>query len=178
MFSATVSKKKQDISHESVTTKISPINSAAIHSPLLSSDEVLYQSRNVAWLLDSPSPSPSRIINIFKIVDIMYFSLVLLLTIIACINGQNASYPDCRTGPLATFPICNPALPSRQRAVDLVSRMNTSEKISQLVHAAPAIPRLGLPANQWWSEALHGHKYFAMGKHHQLNNCLASNVYI
>jgi hypothetical protein len=33
--------KKQDISHESVTTKISTINSAAIHSPLLSSDEAL-----------------------------------------------------------------------------------------------------------------------------------------
>ena len=87
----------------------------------------------------------------------MYVSLVVLaLTVIGYINGQNASFPDCKHGPLATFPICNPAVPSRERAMDLVSRMNTSEKISQMVHAAPAIPRLGLPAYQWWSEALHG----------------------
>ena len=84
------------------------------------------------------------------------FSWLLLLTAVSYIHGQNASFPDCKSGPLAKFPICNSSLPTRQRAVDLVSRMNTSEKISQLVHMAPAIPRLGLPAYQWWSEALHG----------------------
>jgi beta-D-xylosidase 4 len=86
----------------------------------------------------------------------MHVFLILLLTIIAYVNGQNTSYPDCKAGPLATFPICNPALPSLQRTVDLVSRMNTSEKISQLGVTALAIPRLGLPAYQWSNEALHG----------------------
>jgi beta-glucosidase len=42
------------------------------------------------------------------------------------------------------------------RAADLVSRMTTQEKISQLVNAAPAIPRLGVPAYNWWNECLHG----------------------
>jgi beta-glucosidase-like glycosyl hydrolase len=87
----------------------------------------------------------------------MYVSLMLLLvTITPYVNGQNASFPDCKNGPLATFPICNQALPSRERAIDLVSRMNTSEKIARLVHSAPAIPRLGLPGYSFYSEALHG----------------------
>lgn len=39
---------------------------------------------------------------------------------------------------------------------DLVSKMTLEEKVSQLVNNAPAIPRLGLPAYEWWGEALHG----------------------
>lgn len=42
------------------------------------------------------------------------------------------------------------------RAADLVSRMTLEEKAGQLKHAAPAIPRLGVPAYNWWSEGLHG----------------------
>ncbi|KAJ6730378.1 SUGAR HYDROLASE-RELATED [Salix viminalis] len=47
-------------------------------------------------------------------------------------------------------------LPISQRVEDLVSRLTLDEKISQLVDTAPAIPRLGIPAYEWWSEALHG----------------------
>src|SRR5215468_10572385 len=43
-----------------------------------------------------------------------------------------------------------------ERAADLVSRMTLDEKISQLQNNAPAIPRLGVPAYEWWNEALHG----------------------
>jgi beta-glucosidase len=42
------------------------------------------------------------------------------------------------------------------RAADLVSRMTVEEKVSQLMNDAPAIPRLGIPAYEWWNEALHG----------------------
>jgi beta-glucosidase len=42
------------------------------------------------------------------------------------------------------------------RAADLVSRMTLEEKVAQMQNAAPAIPRLGVPAYDWWSEALHG----------------------
>ena len=42
------------------------------------------------------------------------------------------------------------------RIDELVSKMTLEEKCSQLVHRAPAIPRLGLPAYSWWNEALHG----------------------
>lgn len=50
----------------------------------------------------------------------------------------------------------NPALPIDQRVDDLVSRMTTEEKVSQVVHTADAIPRLGIPAYNWWNEGLHG----------------------
>ena len=50
----------------------------------------------------------------------------------------------------------DPNLPAEQRAADLVKRMTLEEKASQLVNQARAIPRLGVPAYDWWSEALHG----------------------
>ncbi len=50
----------------------------------------------------------------------------------------------------------NPALPTDQRVSDLVSQMTLEEKVSQMQNTAPAIPRLGIPAYDWWSEALHG----------------------
>ncbi len=50
----------------------------------------------------------------------------------------------------------NASLPPQARAADLVHRMTLQEKVSQLVNGARAIPRLGVPAYNWWSEALHG----------------------
>jgi beta-glucosidase len=54
------------------------------------------------------------------------------------------------------FPYQNPDLPPDVRAADLVSRMTLAEKVSQMQNAAPAIPRLGIPDYDWWSESLHG----------------------
>lgn len=45
---------------------------------------------------------------------------------------------------------------ARRRAKELVSRMTLEEKASQLKYDAPAIPRLGVPAYNWWNEGLHG----------------------
>ena len=42
------------------------------------------------------------------------------------------------------------------RVKDLVSRMSLAEKASQMRNTAPAIPRLGLPAYNYWNECLHG----------------------
>lgn len=42
------------------------------------------------------------------------------------------------------------------RVADLVSRMTLEEKVSQMVHGASAIRRLGIPAYNWWNECLHG----------------------
>ena len=41
-------------------------------------------------------------------------------------------------------------------AKELVAKMDIVEKASQLRYDAPAIPRLGIPAYNWWNEALHG----------------------
>lgn len=42
------------------------------------------------------------------------------------------------------------------RAKELVSKMTIEEKIGQMRYDAPAIPRLNIPAYNWWNECLHG----------------------
>jgi len=58
--------------------------------------------------------------------------------------------------PKQKFPWDNPNQPIQQRVHELVSRMTLKEKVSQMMNTAPAIPRLGVPAYDWWSEGLHG----------------------
>jgi beta-glucosidase len=41
-------------------------------------------------------------------------------------------------------------------AAALVAKMTLDEKVDQLVNVAPAIPRLDIPAYNWWTESLHG----------------------
>lgn len=45
---------------------------------------------------------------------------------------------------------------AEDRAAALVTRLTLDEKVGQLVNVAPAIPRLGIPAYNWWTESLHG----------------------
>jgi beta-glucosidase len=57
---------------------------------------------------------------------------------------------------VAKLPYMNTSLSPEQRAADLVHRMTLEEKATQLVNQARAIPRLNVPAYDWWSESLHG----------------------
>ncbi len=41
-------------------------------------------------------------------------------------------------------------------AAALVAKLTVDEKVGQLVNTAPAVPRLGIPAYNWWTESLHG----------------------
>ncbi|HLH08582.1 MAG TPA: glycoside hydrolase family 3 C-terminal domain-containing protein [Terriglobales bacterium] len=75
-----------------------------------------------------------------------YFRILVLLSITCTVFAQDNS----------KLPYMNPSLTPEQRAADLVQRMTLQEKASQLVNQARAIPRLGVPAYDWWSEALHG----------------------
>ena len=45
---------------------------------------------------------------------------------------------------------------AQAKAKALVTQMTVEEKASQLKYDAPAIERLGVPAYNWWNEALHG----------------------
>ena len=45
---------------------------------------------------------------------------------------------------------------AKRKAEALVAQMNIIEAASQLRFDAPAIDRLGVPAYNWWNEALHG----------------------
>src|SRR5215468_9484827 len=70
--------------------------------------------------------------------------IVFVLLTAAQLNGQNIpAYLDAK-------------LPASVRAHDVVSRMTLEEKAAQLEDYAIAIPRLGIPDYQTWSEALHG----------------------
>jgi beta-glucosidase len=56
----------------------------------------------------------------------------------------------------ATPPYLDTNLTPQQRAADLVHRMTLAEKATQMQNNSAAVPRLNIPAYQWWSEALHG----------------------
>jgi beta-glucosidase len=50
----------------------------------------------------------------------------------------------------------NADAPLEKRVDDLLSRLTTPEKVSQMMNESPAIERLGIPAYNWWNECLHG----------------------
>ena len=56
----------------------------------------------------------------------------------------------------AKLPYLDTNLTPEQRAADLVHRMTLAEKATQMQNNSAAVPRLNIPAYQWWSEALHG----------------------
>lgn len=75
------------------------------------------------------------------------YSLLLLLTVtISSLFAQDYK----------TFPMWNVKLSFEKRVNDLVSRLTLEEKVAQMLNAAPAIPKLGIPAYDWWNETLHG----------------------
>jgi beta-glucosidase len=80
-----------------------------------------------------------------------YFAspLLALLPIAACWGAAQSSAD-------ATPRYLDPAVPAAQRAADLIVRMTLPEKLSQLNNDARAIPRLKVPAYNYWNEALHG----------------------
>src|SRR3954470_10956394 len=56
----------------------------------------------------------------------------------------------------AAMPFRDVSLPTEQRVNDLVSRLTLEEKVAQTLDRATAIPRLDIPAYNWWNEGLHG----------------------
>jgi len=79
------------------------------------------------------------------------FSIPLLTMGLLLAIGSSAVGQD-----VAGMPFTNPQLSPEQRATDLVHRMTLAEKASQMQNNSAAVPRLKVPAYQWWSEALHG----------------------
>ena len=77
------------------------------------------------------------------------FGLIAILSSLIVVTAVRADEA-------ATLPFMNASLSPEQRAIDLVHRLTLQEKASQLVNQSRAIPRLGVPAYDWWNEALHG----------------------
>jgi beta-glucosidase len=57
---------------------------------------------------------------------------------------------------MATHPFQDPDRTIDERVDDLVARLSVAEKSAQMLHESPAVPRLGIPAYNWWNECVHG----------------------
>ena len=75
----------------------------------------------------------------------LLFFLVLILPAMALVKRDKYQYK-----------FQDPTLPIDKRVDDLISQMTLDEKVNQMINQAPAIERLGVPAFNWWNEALHG----------------------
>jgi beta-D-xylosidase 4 len=95
--------------------------------------------------------------------------LVLTLTVLCSGNAVRAQTPvfacDASNATLASYGFCNRKASASARAKDLTSRLTLAEKVGFLVDKQAALPRLGIPEYEWWSEALHGVSYVGPGTH-------------
>ena len=73
----------------------------------------------------------------------------LLLLLIPCFYYQSIKAQNTPLYKDATQPL-------DARVKDLVSRLTLEEKVSLLGFNSQAVPRLGIPAYNWWNEGLHG----------------------
>ena len=71
------------------------------------------------------------------------FMSLMVLSVAGFTQQQKSAYLD-------------PSKTVDERVNDLISKMTVEEKISQLSYTSAAIPRLDIPAYNWWNEALHG----------------------
>src|SRR3712207_2214547 len=82
------------------------------------------------------------------------------LTVSFCLSSLLLSVVPAQTPSAKDAPVyLNPSMSVERRAEELVSRMTLEEKVAQMMNKAPAIERLGVPAYDWWNEALHGVAY-------------------
>ena len=62
----------------------------------------------------------------------------------------------CLVAPVWAAPSQDVRQLADQKAEQIVAKLTLDEKVHQLLNVAPAIPRLGIPAYNWWTESLHG----------------------
>ncbi|PIL26417.1 hypothetical protein GSI_12174 [Ganoderma sinense ZZ0214-1] len=79
-----------------------------------------------------------------------------LLALGFTLPASGYAFPDCVNGPLANNTVCDATKDAVTRATALIDLWTDAELISNTVNGSPGVARLGLPAYNWWSEALHG----------------------
>ncbi|KAL5709639.1 xylan 1,4-beta-xylosidase [Ranunculus cassubicifolius] len=84
--------------------------------------------------------------------------IIILLISISPLTIKSHPHPQypCKPPHHNSYTFCNTSLPISTRAQSIISLLTLTEKITQLCNNASAIPRLGIPAYEWWSESLHG----------------------
>ncbi len=93
----------------------------------------------------------------FHLIAIFWVISTQLATTLDAQRGNQGSLSQTPV-PVVTDPeiYTDATQPVAKRVADLVRRMSLTEKARQLRNGAPAIGRLGVPAYDYWSEALHG----------------------
>ena len=74
----------------------------------------------------------------------------------ASTTADGSGLSPCDLPPLSRTPVCAARATAQERATALVALLHLHEKVLQLGSSAPAIARLGVPAIEFWGEALHG----------------------
>ncbi|RDX51851.1 glycoside hydrolase family 3 protein [Lentinus brumalis] len=83
-------------------------------------------------------------------------STLLAAVAVGTTSVRAYGFPDCVNGPLANNTVCDTTKDPITRARALVEIWTDEELTNNTVNASPGVPRLGLPAYNWWSEGLHG----------------------
>jgi len=91
-----------------------------------------------------------------RVEEFMKPNRVVILFSLLLLTGAALNLPVGTGQIMPAPPYLNPSLSPERRADDLVSRLTLEEKVSQMMNAAPAIERLGIPEYEWWNEGLHG----------------------
>ncbi len=72
---------------------------------------------------------------------------ILLIVGIIIVSGCKEKY---------NYPFQDPDLTVEERVENLIGLLTLEEKIGMMVNSSKPVPRLGIPAYDWWNEALHG----------------------
>jgi beta-glucosidase len=98
---------------------------------------------------------PIAVLSLSQTHILKLFLPALLAILFPVCDACHSTHDRSQDDP-SSLPFMNPDLPIDRRVNDLVVRMTLEEKIGQMMNAAPAIPRLGIPEYNWWNECLHG----------------------
>ena len=92
--------------------------------------------------------------NLLQLCIRLSFSLIIAVLLHGSLEAQQPGEGAAQD--TSKLPYMDPSLSVNERVSDLLKRMTIEEKITQLVNQSRPVPRLRIPAYDWWSESLHG----------------------
>lgn len=91
--------------------------------------------------------------NYLRIISALFF---ISAFVFSCKEETTQKNTNIKENTDVSFPFYDTSLSIEERIDDLISRLTLEEKIDQMMNGTPAVNRLGIPAYDYWNEALHG----------------------
>lgn len=91
--------------------------------------------------------------NYLRIISALFF---ISAFVFSCKEETTQKNTSIKENTDVSFPFYDTSLSIEERIDDLISRLTLEEKIDQMMNGTPAVNRLGIPAYDYWNEALHG----------------------